>query len=144
MATFRFEMPAPRSDVPAPATKAVRRVELDGGTWVDVRGGGSQLEGRFLSWAFELVKGPFVDDEAGTAEAKRHAAEVEMNACLASFIGSRVVGHNLTDADGNRYPLGEALYWALSNQDAMALIRKIQSPPRVIVDPKAESPSSGG
>lgn len=146
---WTFERPDRKEDAPQPTTKATRRVDLDDGRWLDVRGGGSQIERRFVSWVIDLP----VTARAEAVAAGQSAADVndlvdaavlESNAYLATFIADRVVDHNLTDADGTKLPLGLDLFWSLQNADVFALIGKLQNPPRVISDPKAESDFSGG
>jgi hypothetical protein len=140
MGGWSFEIPARKEDVPAPRTQAVRRINLDddGERWIEVRGGGSQVEGRFIGWVFDLVRGPFETKEA------EDAASLEMDAYLATFIADRVVAHNLVDDDGQALPIGLDLFWSLSTADALQLLNLLRTPPQVIGDPKAARTSSGG
>lgn len=149
MDTFRFERPARRDDAPPPATQAIRRVSLpDGQHWVDVRGGGSQIEAQYIAFvqqslmtAMRRVTEAESANDAATTQAAieaRDAAEMAFNAAFATYIGDRVVAHNLTypGEGGEPLPLGLDLYWALSGEDAMRLVVEIQRPPSVFADPK--------
>lgn len=143
---FSFEMPPRRDDAPPPSSKKTRRIEApDGVHWFDVRGGGTQVEGAYLSFLFDQIRRATEGREAGTVdEAAFQAAEVAVNAGLATYLADRVVAHNLTDYDDEPLPLGLGLFWAMPGADAMRLAWRIQARESVWNSPKAETSSTNG
>lgn len=143
---FTFEMPARRDDCPPPSSKTTRRLDAaDGEHWFEVRGGGTQVEGAYLSWHNEKLGGAARKHRAGEIDDDAlEAASVAYNAALATFIADRVVAHNLTDDDGEPLPLGLALFWAMPGRDALTLAVRIQARTSIWSDPKAEASSMTG
>ena len=145
--TYTFEMPARRDDCPKPSSRATRRLEAaDGVHWFEVRGGGTQVEGAYLTWlgdqlAKAVRKAQAENDFDGEALAE---ARLAYNAGLATFIADRVVDHNLTDYDGDKLPLGLALFWSLPGSDANTLAARIQRRESIWSDPKAGTPLTNG
>ena len=144
--TFSFEMPERRADAPPPSSKATRRIEAaDGEHWFEVRGGGTQVEGAYLVWLGDSLAKAVKAHKAGELDdAAYEAAEVAYHAGVATFIGDRVVDHNLVDYDGDKLPLGLGLFWSMPGRDALTLVGRIQSRKSVWADPKAESDSTNG
>lgn len=130
----QLERPERRPEAPPVTAKTPHRRTLpDGEHWVDVLGGGSNVERLFIQSVMEWIK-----DFEGVQ------AEIEAMTLLSTFLADRVAGHNLQTPAGDPLPMGLDLAWELGWNDMWSLINLIMSPPRVFADPKAESPSSGG
>jgi hypothetical protein len=148
--TFSFERPARREDVPAPLTKAVRRAYFPDGRWVDVCGGGSQIESRFYGWLQDENRKRHADalklEDPAARQRAEDAAAIDYNAYMATFIADRVIDHSLVypGAGGEKLPLGLDLFWHMEAVDVWTLMAIIQQPSQHLADPKAESPSDGG
>jgi len=135
--------PERKLDVPKPHNKTARKVELpDGEHWVEIAGGFSHEERRFSAWWWtEADRIAKIEDPA-----KREAEENDLNAYMASFFGTHITKHNLTYA-GTDDPLpadGFDLFWELSIDDALGIMRRITQPRSFFEDPKAAPSSATG
>lgn len=143
---FTFEMPGRREDAPPASSKKTRRIEApDGLHWFEVRGGGTQVEGAFITFLFDTLQRSLEQLQAKEIDVDTHkAATMAFNSGMATFLADRVVAHNLVDYDGDPLPLGLALFWAMPGDDALRLAGRIQSRDSVWASPKAETSSTDG
>lgn len=143
---FTYDKPPRRSDAPPISPTKQRRIELAGGAWVDVRGGGKQQEGNYLIWLHEQLQQANRDFVTGKMSADQlHTVELSLNAGYATWLDARLVAHNLTDDDGAPLPEhGFDLFWELSANDAIQLCYRIQAKESMFADPKDKPSSTTG
>lgn len=143
---YAFELPPRCEDAPKPSGKTTRRLTTpDGAHWFEVRGGGSQVEGKYLQWCQSQLEQAVKQHASGALDAAGlEAAEMAYNAAFATYVADRVVDHNLTDDDGEKLPVGLGLFWALPAGDALRLVFRIQNRESIWADPKAGASSTTG
>jgi hypothetical protein len=144
--TWTFELPERAADAPPPSSETVRRIESpDGEHWFEVKGGATMVEQAYIRHLNDQLTKAVKRRQADEIdEAAFKQAQEDYNAGLATFVADRVVDHNLTDFDGNKLPLGMALFFELPGRDGMRLVGEINTRRSIWTNPKAETSSTTG
>lgn len=135
--TVSLETPGRVEGVPPVRAAKPRKITWpDKEHYVEVRGGGSNLEALWIEAVDEKFQ-ELVDD--GMSRVK---ASFWRTGQWATFVADRLVDHNFVYADDEPLPKGLEFVWEFGTQDTLYLLRAMQRDMSAWASPKAEATST--